>query len=122
MIYHQTKGLLLLNTGEWLHGLYAGHGAGKNNPTMQYIKMLGPLPQGVYRICTPIGHPRLGPFALKLIPHEDNEMRGRDDFWIHGGSKDPAKAGQESNGCIIATRAQREILWASNDLVLEVVE
>lgn len=54
----------------------------------------GPLPPGRYRVHRPICHPRLGPAAF-LEPAAENDMLGRDDFWIHG----PGPHG--SDGCIV---------------------
>lgn len=54
----------------------------------------GPLPPGRYLLHPPAPHPRLGP-ACFLEPDAANDMRGRDDFWIHG----PGPRG--SDGCIV---------------------
>ena len=54
----------------------------------------GPIPPGRYLVHRPMRHPRLGP-ACFLEPDAANDMRGRDDFWIHG----PGPRG--SDGCIL---------------------
>lgn len=86
---------------------WAGNGQGKNNHAMQAVRSVGPLPCGWYSIGDPQDHPTVGPFSLRLTPDSGNEMFGRDGFLIHGASKDPAHYGQESKGCIVASRAVR---------------
>lgn len=104
LIYNQTTGEL--KDGETLLGIgWAGRGEGKNNPDMQFVRETGPLPQGFYTIESPVTHPRLGPLAFHLRPDPENEMHGRDAFFIHGPSK--SHYGQESKGCIIQLRAVR---------------
>lgn len=93
---------------------WAGNHKGKNNPALQDQRCLGPLPCGWYTIEEPISHPRLGPFAMHLIPDPGNEMFGRSDFWIHGASMNPMRRGQESLGCICAARPIRERIWKTS--------
>jgi hypothetical protein len=65
----------------------------------------GPIPPGRYTLNPPMRHPRLGP-ACFLDPDPGNDMRSRDDFWIHG----PGPRG--SDGCIVPVpdgRARRGI-------------
>ena len=99
---------------------WAGNHAGKNNPAMQDVRCVGPLPQGKYFIEQPVTHPHLGPFAMHLIPDSSNQMFGRDAFYIHGPSMGNNR-GQESMGCIIADRQSRENLWATGARELRVV-
>lgn len=84
------------------------HLPGRNNPALQAVHNIGPLPQGWYDVGAPITHPHLGPLAFPLTPDPSNEMFGRSDFFIHGaGGADPANA---SKGCIIQAHAVREHL------------
>jgi hypothetical protein len=71
-------------------------GGGARDWTIKAIEEVrgGPLPPGRYRLHPPMRHPRLGP-ACFLEPDLANDMRGRDDFWIHG----PGPRG--SDGCIV---------------------
>lgn len=119
--YRQTTGEIKYN-GQHLGSGWAGNHAGLNNPRMDHVRMVGPLPRGIYTITKPVMHPRLGPFAMELIPDPSNEMHGRDDFWIHGASQNPKRYHQESMGCIIAMRPLREAIWATGCRHLEVVE
>lgn len=100
------------------HG-YAGAGEGKNNPDMQDVQNIGPIPRGLYAIAEPCDTDTHGPYVLRLAPHADNEMCGRSGFLIHGDSK--SKPGTASQGCIILPRAVREKIWQSGDRELEVV-
>jgi len=87
-------------------GVNPTHIQGMNNPKAQHLHCIGPLPQGSYTIEKPIHHPVLGVLAMPLTPDPSNEMYGRDGFYIHGGSGDPAH--NESEGCIIMQRHYRE--------------
>ena len=46
MKYNQLTGELTTNSGVVIGKGYAGHGEGKNNPAMESVKMVGPLPKG----------------------------------------------------------------------------
>lgn len=99
---------------------YSGHGAGVNNPLMQSVPDVGPLPQGLYRMLAPIAHdPVVGEFAIPLEPDPANEMWGRSAFFIHG--NDPQNDHNASEGCIVLPFIVREEIWQSLDHDLEVV-
>jgi hypothetical protein len=99
---------------------YAGRDVGKNNPAMQNVKGIGPLPCGWYTIGEPIEHhPTVGAYALPLTPDPDNEMFGRSSFYVHGDSKE--HPGLASHGCPVIPRAVREKVHASGDNRLQVV-
>lgn len=102
---------------------YAGGNEGKNpegvnNPDMQGIKGVGPLPVGNYTFGEPVEHSKLGPFAIPLIPDSENNMLGRGGFYMHG---DTTPSGNASEGCIIMPRSIREACWLSLDHKLIVV-
>lgn len=118
--YSQTTGRLETPEGKLACIGYAGNGLGKNNPKMQHMESIGPLPRGFYKIGLPYESRQVGPFALPLTPFPENKMYGRGAFRIHGDSiKHPGTA---SKGCIIAPRKVREEMAAHEDDVLEVVE
>jgi hypothetical protein len=105
LFYSQGKGVWTNEAGEVLvSGCYAGIGSGKNNPDMQTVHNVGPLPQGVYGIGPLMIHPpgdplrHLGP-CMSLTPHPTNTMFGRSGFFIH--LDNPAHPGMSSNGCIV---------------------
>jgi RHS repeat-associated protein len=78
---------------------YAGNGAGFNNPSMQNVPNVGPLPQGRYSIGAPILQTNGGlKNALPLTPLPGTNTFGRNSFLIHGenSNKPPLSS---SNGC-----------------------
>jgi hypothetical protein len=92
---------------------------GINNPDMQQIHLVGPLPVGLYRFGVPVEGSRLGAFAIPLLPDSSNEMFGRSAFFVHGdtslGNRDA------SEGCIIAPRAVRQAMHDSPNNQIKVV-
>lgn len=122
--YEQATGRLLDPQGERVATGYAGGNCGKNpegknNPDLQAMSCIGPLPVGRYTVGEPIDHAHLGPYALPLTPDEANEMFGRSAFYVHGDSR--STPGAASQGCIILPRAVRVQVWVSGDHALEVV-
>lgn len=116
--YEQDTGQLSHN-GEDVAVGYAGAGEGKNNPDMQDVQNVGPLPRGGYTIGDPCDTETHGPYVLDLKPDDDNEMCGRSAFLIHGDSV--SKPGTASKGCMIFQRKVREQIWKSGDRRLEVI-
>ena len=97
---------------------YSGAGDGKNNPDMQDVQMVGPIPRGSYTIGAPHDTTTHGPYVLSLRPDPANEMFGRSAFLIHGDSV--KSAGTASQGCVILQRSTREDIAESGDTALEV--
>jgi hypothetical protein len=118
MKYSQKTGNLTTNDGKLIAVGYSGHGLGKNNPEMESVKNVGPLPKGIYQIGTPYNSTRTGPFTLPLIPDPQNKMYKRSDFKIHGDSLDDP--GTASHGCIILQRKVREAIYNGTDKLIEV--
>jgi hypothetical protein len=102
--YEQGTGKLSHNGEEVWRG-YAGRGDGLNNPAMQNIKNIGPLPRGFYTIGMPYAHERLGPVCMNLQPDGNNQMFGRGDFRIHADNCANNKSASE--GCIVMPLAVR---------------
>jgi hypothetical protein len=99
---------------------YSGAGAGKNNPDMERVHNVGPIPQGEWTIAgPPIDTTTHGPYVLTLKPEPDTQTFGRSGFLMHGDSKDAP--GCASQGCVIMPRPVREQVWKSGDRDLEVV-
>ena len=121
LTYSQADGTLTNDEGNVIANGWAGHGQGKNNPFMENVHNIGPLPRGLYRVgpwgCgDPTkpdyvkGYPKnLGPLIASLTQIE-GETYGRSDFFIHGPDRDPAHYGQESRGCTVVPRPQREVV------------
>jgi hypothetical protein len=130
LTYSQGLGVLSCKDGFLVSG-YAGFETGKNNPAMDHVKNIGPIPRGVYRItgpecigttfpcpdCKGTSSHRHGPYVLRLHPDEANEMHGRAGFLIHG---DNGK-GTASEGCICIERGKRQMVKSEGYTELEVV-
>ena len=123
--WDQSAGALSLS-GKMVSRGYSGKGRGKNNPALQGVRGIGPLPRGRYRIGKPRNSERTGPFIMDLYPIDAtpndtvHDATGRSAFQIHGDSiRNPGTA---SSGCIILPRAVRERIWRSKIHVIEVVE
>jgi hypothetical protein len=77
----QRTGRLYLN--DHLIGLaYSGNGKGLNNPEMDSVKNVGPIPIGSYS-ATSIVMPEKGPNVWRLQPQSTNDMKGRSGFLVH---------------------------------------
>ena len=98
---------------------YSGAGQGKNNPDMQSVAEVGPIPVGAYAIGAPQDTVTHGPYVLTLTPHGCNTMFGRSGFMMHGDSV--LAPGTASKGCIIESREQRQAVWNSGDHLLIVL-
>ena len=121
--YQQSTGELRDAQGNLTATGYAGGNCGKNpegknNPAMQDVAFVGPLPVGTYSFGTPENSAKLGPFAIPLIPDSSNDMFGRTDFFIHG---DTIPAGDASEGCIVMPPVVRHLVWGSLDHQLQVI-
>lgn len=110
----------LYRDGRFVSSGYAGKGRGKNNPAMQSVVAVGPIPRGHWKITSVKNSPNTGPFTIVLEPKPGTDTLGRSAFRIHG---DSVKApGTASRGCIILPRIIRNEIWYSKDYDLEVVE
>lgn len=99
---------------------YSGAGDGKNNPNMQQVRNVGPIPEGDWTITgPPVNTEDHGPYVLLLNPTAETETFGRSGFLMHGDSKE--HPGGASEGCVILPRAVREKVWTSGDRDLKVV-
>lgn len=120
--YKQSTGDML-HDGENFATAYAGRREGLNNPAMQNVEKIGPLPQGRYKIGPAYQHPRLGSVCMNLEPDAANEMFGRSDFRIHGDNAWLDHSASE--GCIvlgIPWRMKIKIAVRAGENILEVVE
>ena len=99
---------------------YSGAGPGKNNPQMESVPNVGPIPQGDWTIVgPPVNTEEHGPYILRLQPDERTETFGRSGFLMHGDSKE--SPGTASHGCVILPRPVREQVWESGDRDLQVI-
>jgi hypothetical protein len=118
-----TTGSFYDPNGRFVSKGYAGGNCGKNpegidNPDMEGVKNIGPLPEGFYTFGVPVEHSQLGAFAIPLIPDAANDMKGRGGFFLHGDTTPPGKA---SEGCIVQPRPTRDAAHVSPDQRLQVV-
>jgi hypothetical protein len=119
--YEQDSGFLITPEGVKLFPPgYAGKGEGKNNPQMQDVVSVGPLPCGFYTATELIqDDPQTGQYTIVLTPDAENEMFGRSGFRCHG--ENPAHPGDSSDGCIVQIRPNRMEFWESPDHRLQVI-
>jgi hypothetical protein len=117
--YVQQTGALLQDEQPVATG-YSGFDNGKNNPAMQAVPNVGPIPQGEWTIVgPPVNTPDHGPYVLHLQPTPETNTFGRSGFLMHGDSIE--SPGCASRGCVIMPRTVREQVWNSGDTDLEVI-
>ena len=110
----------LLQDGKPIATGYSGFDDGKNNPAMQAVHEVGPIPQGDWFIeGPPVNTAQHGPYVLTLTPAPGTNTFGRSGFLMHGDSVNAP--GTASKGCIIMARTAREQVWESGDTDLSVV-
>lgn len=117
LTYKQKTGELFDADNKLIGKGYAGAGVGKNNPNMEDVKNVGPLPKGIYHIGEPYDSLHTGQFTLSLIPDPSNKMYGRSDFKIHGDNG----LGTASEGCICIDRISRIRANGELDKTLKVI-
>lgn len=120
--YSQSTGVITTDEGGVITTGWAGNGEGKNNPRMQAVMSVGPLPQGIYGVGEwEETHAGLGPLVARLIQFRGKTFN-RAAFYIHGPAVDPEHRGQESKGCIVIPRPGREAVQFLNPLTITVTE
>lgn len=118
-IFAQNTGELQQD-GQHVATGYSGAGTGKNNPEMEALHNMGPIPHGAWTIVgPPVDTADHGPYVLTLRPARDTKTFGRSGFRMHGDSIE--SPGCASQGCVIMPRVVREQVWTSGDRDLEVV-
>jgi hypothetical protein len=117
--YDITAGRLERDGKHVFTGGYTGNGAGLNNPEMEAVQGVGPLPEGTYRMTELREHgASTGPYTI-VLEQVSGETHGRSAFRIHGdNSKGDHSA---SHGCIILPPQVRHQIWESGDHDLTVV-
>ena len=118
--WNQSNGILS-HDGKYVATGYSGHGSGVNNPSMQNVPNVGPLPRGAWTIGEMIPkHPDLGPVVMPLEPDEGTDTFGRGGFFIHGDDVRAPGMEEGSKGCIVLPRVARQAMADSQDNQLEV--
>lgn len=95
---------------------YSGTGGGRNNPLMQKVKDVGPIPVGMYHIDAATNSRHTGPLTLPLRPMQGTDTFGRTAFRIHGDNR----THDASHGCIILGHALRLQISHCHDRTLVV--
>jgi hypothetical protein len=109
-VYHQSSGALH-SDGQLIATGYAGTAEGRNNPAMEMVRSIGPLPAGLYAIRPAIDrHPTMGPRVIPLVP-VNHDCLGRNSFYVHGDNDDH----DASRGCPIFPRAIRLAIAATTE-------
>jgi len=98
---------------------YSGKGKGVNDPSMENVPFVGPIPKGAYDIMPPLWKPQTK-WGLDLEPRPGTNTFGRINFRIHGDNGKNNKSG--SKGCIIINDPFRSKIWNSGDHELRVVK
>lgn len=104
-VYEQATGRLS-REGQPVAIGYSGFGPGKNNPDMEHVHDVGPIPQGWWSIVAVKDSATEGPVTIFLEPWPGTKTYGRSGFRIHGDSKEHACCA--SHGCIIEPKAGRK--------------
>lgn len=99
--------------------LYSGHGSGLNNPALEAMANVGPIPAGLWRIIEWLDHYEdKGPIVARLEP-VGHDAHKRSGFLIHGDNS--LSNHSASHGCIIADHDLRTAMRAIPDFALQVV-
>lgn len=115
--YDVASGAMFENSSFLWTG-YSGHNEGFNNPGMEAVHAVGPIPRGAWSLGPWYDHPRLGPIVTDLTPVGHNAF-GRTEFLIHGDNNFSNQSA--SHGCIVISRTIRELMRESGDTDLIVV-
>jgi hypothetical protein len=119
--HHPPDGPLRYRTPEdWIATGYSGHGEGLNNPAVERVPSVGPIPRGRWTIGAPYDSSSTGPYTLRLTPDSSTDTFGRSAFRIHGDNRLGDRSA--SHGCIVLPRVVRELIHESCDNELEVVD
>lgn len=114
--YSQSTGVL--SDGEPCGKGYSGRESGLNNPKLEMVHNLGPIPKGIWEIGMWFDDPHLGPCVAALRP-VSQETYGRGGFFIHGDNTGMNHTA--SDGCIILARYLRQEIKASKATQIEVI-
>lgn len=115
--YHSDTGKLYNPAGAFLATGYSGLDGGRNNPEMEDIHGIGPIPRGRYKIGPAHLDGKLGPVVMNLDPIPPFDALGRTDFRIHGDNS----THDASHGCVILPPWIRKAVSNSGDHILEVL-
>jgi hypothetical protein len=92
---------------------YSGHGSGLNNPVYENTPFVGPIPRGSFTFGMPENHPKLGDWAIPIIPDPGTNTFGRGGFYLHGDNSEHDETASE--GCIVRSPKSDRMLFAEGD-------
>ena len=118
-IYSQSSGNLWDDRGLLVAFGYSGGGKGLNNPVLEGVKSVGPVPRGMWVLSSLYDSKSVGPYAIVMEP-SNHDALGRTYFRIHGDNRNMNKTA--SKGCVILSRSFREKVWESGDRLFLVIE
>ena len=104
-VYESSSGSTFRPDGTLLCVAYSGHGDGLNNPAMQAIPNIGPIPTGEYTLSPFFTHPRLGKLVARFMPKSDNDECHRSGIDLHGDNQYRDHTGSE--GCVVMDEPYR---------------
>jgi hypothetical protein len=118
--YSQSTGDLMDAARSRVAKGYSGHGSGLDNPAMEQVECVGPIPRGEWVIGQFFDDAGgKGPMVAHLTPAPGTETFDRSGFMIHG---DNVKGDfSASEGCIVLPHVARAAVMASGDRALIVV-
>lgn len=118
--YSQSTGQFNNPVGSGVCLGYSGHAEGLNNPKLQAVREVGPIPQGDWKIGAFFDDAGgKGLIVAHLTPLPGTETFGRSGFMIHGDNGQGNHTASE--GCLILPRLVRGMVMASSDRMLTVV-
>lgn len=94
---------------------YSGHGEGVNNPLLQQIHNVGPLPLGLWEIMSAFDSSQFGECVMRLLALEDTNDFGRGGFLIHGDEKEFPGEHKASHGCLVLPLTIRQQIAKGDD-------
>ena len=117
--YEQSTGRLYKPDGSLFHTGYSGLHWAKNQPVLQHIKYMGPIPQGLWKMDQWFPtYPGRGPNVISLKPEPGTTDFTRDGFLIHGDNMEQ----EASQGCIIVNNPTKRLqIWNHGDRFIRVV-
>lgn len=116
LVYLSRSGALFRD-GDFLSYGYSGNGHGKDNPEMDHVANVGPIPRGRYLVGKLINNDRWRD-AIPLT-RTDRDPNGRSGFMLHGDNMRGNYSA--SRGCIVLPPGVRKAIAKAGDDTLIVV-
>lgn len=118
MIYYNQRTGVITRDSALLGIAYSGHDEGLNNPAMESVRMIGPIPRGLWRMLEPRDSKTTGKYTIPLIMVRGDSFK-RDLFRVHGDNRYVNKSA--SHGCVVAMYKTRvEMYTTSGDKLITV--